>query len=321
MEQEFRYDLFEPEQFNKSQKIEMTQGNSRSMVSLPDQYMVLAIVVTGDNPEADFLLEVSAQEYNHGRTGRSYTELVRPESYYLLSREELERTDEYCIVDGGPVYYIKKAMVKKTGITNQMLCQAKEQQEVLQELYHFIGDYVLVGYEMAGQLDFLNQLLVKQGLPPFTNTYVDCKSIAVNFGKRTKQVTLNELAILYGIAYEGPERADKIGSLIHQVYKELHPERISLENKVCVFTGTLQHMVRGQAMQLVRRCGGMVGTSVTKRTDYLILGSKEYQARLRGEKSTKLRKAERMIQDGLTIQIISEEVFYDMAGYHATSLT
>ena len=91
-------------------------------------------------------------------------------------------------------------------------------------------------------------------------------------------------------------------------FDETHP----LFGKTCVFTGTLEKMARKDAMQIVVDLGGLVGNSVTKKTNYLILGNNDYCSSIKGGKSSKQKKAESLKLAGNDIEIISENVFYDM---------
>lgn len=84
-----------------------------------------------------------------------------------------------------------------------------------------------------------------------------------------------------------------------------------LYGKFCVFTGTLERMVRKDAQQLVVNLGGKCQDSVTSKTNYLILGNSDY-SRIKDGKSSKLKKAEEFMLKGNDIQILSENVFYDM---------
>lgn len=85
-----------------------------------------------------------------------------------------------------------------------------------------------------------------------------------------------------------------------------------LYGKVCVFTGTLEKMTRKEAMQLVVDLGGIIGDSVTKKTNFLVLGNNDYCPSIKDGKSSKQKKAESLKLDGQNIDIISENVFYDM---------
>lgn len=86
-----------------------------------------------------------------------------------------------------------------------------------------------------------------------------------------------------------------------------------LYGKVCCFTGALETMQRKDAMQLVVDLGGLCSDSVTKKTNYLILGNTDYCSNLNGDKTSKTLKAEKAKLTGQDIEIISENVFLDMA--------
>lgn len=91
-------------------------------------------------------------------------------------------------------------------------------------------------------------------------------------------------------------------------FDETHP----LFDKLCVFTGTLEKMARKDAMQAVVDLGGKVANSITKKTNYLILGNNDYCSTIKDGKSSKQKKAESLKLAGNDIEIISENVFYDM---------
>ena len=83
-------------------------------------------------------------------------------------------------------------------------------------------------------------------------------------------------------------------------------------NKECVFTGTLEKLNRKECMQIIANLGGKNRDNVTSDTNYLVLGNNDYNPILRGKKSNKLIKAETLKLKGQDIEIISENVFYDL---------
>ena len=86
-------------------------------------------------------------------------------------------------------------------------------------------------------------------------------------------------------------------------FNPAHP----LYGRTVVFTGTLESMVRDEAMQRVVGVGGHCGTSVTKATDYLVVGCPDFRTFSHGcTKSAKLRKAEELAAQGSGIEIVSE---------------
>lgn len=87
-----------------------------------------------------------------------------------------------------------------------------------------------------------------------------------------------------------------------------------LYGKVCVFTGVLERMSRTQAETIVSSIGGIVGSGVTKKTSYLILGNNDYNSAVKNGKSSKHRKAEELQLQGSDIEIIPEDIFYQLIG-------
>lgn len=79
----------------------------------------------------------------------------------------------------------------------------------------------------------------------------------------------------------------------------------------CVFTGKLEKFKRAEAMQIVANLGGINEDSVTKKTNLLILGNFDY-VNLKDGKSSKQKRAEKMVLEGFDIKILSENAFYDM---------
>lgn len=87
-----------------------------------------------------------------------------------------------------------------------------------------------------------------------------------------------------------------------------NPESIFYGSTV-VFTGVLSSMTRTEAQQAIADIGGIIGSSVTKATEYLVVGQQDF--RLVGDDgmSNKQEKAIRMKAAGADIEIISEADF------------
>ncbi len=79
-----------------------------------------------------------------------------------------------------------------------------------------------------------------------------------------------------------------------------------------VFTGKLEKMLRKDAMQIIVNLGGILDKTVTTKTNYLILGNNDYNSILKGEKSSKHKRAEQLKGMGQDIEIIDEFTFYDI---------
>ena len=96
------------------------------------------------------------------------------------------------------------------------------------------------------------------------------------------------------------------------VSRKISYQHIGLRNKNIVFTGTLQSMVRRDAMKKVISIGGFCSSSVNQNTDVLVIGVQS-RAKLRGKsKSSKMVRAERLKEEGRDILIITEDEFLRM---------
>lgn len=92
-------------------------------------------------------------------------------------------------------------------------------------------------------------------------------------------------------------------------------EAHSFYEKTVVFTGSLESMVRKEAMQKVVNCGGECTTSVSGNTDFLVVGDQDFSQFREGQtKSRKMQDAERLAAEGSGIEILAEEDFLRMLG-------
>lgn len=79
--------------------------------------------------------------------------------------------------------------------------------------------------------------------------------------------------------------------------------------RTVVFTGALSSMVRAAAQQTIADVGGIIGNSVTKDTDFLIVGQQDYRVVGDDGMSSKQEKAVKLIEKGSTLEILSEADF------------
>jgi DNA polymerase III subunit epsilon len=74
-------------------------------------------------------------------------------------------------------------------------------------------------------------------------------------------------------------------------------------------------MPRREAADLAATAGCEVAASVTKTTTLLIVGDQDIRKLAGHEKSSKYRKAERLIEKGQSIRILRETDFRSMASF------
>jgi len=79
--------------------------------------------------------------------------------------------------------------------------------------------------------------------------------------------------------------------------------------RTVVFTGALSSMVRAEAQQIIADIGGINGKTVTKNTDFLVVGQQDYRVVGEDGMSNKQEKAVKLIEKGSTLEILSEDDF------------
>ena len=85
-------------------------------------------------------------------------------------------------------------------------------------------------------------------------------------------------------------------------------------NKTVVFTGTLMHITRLEASQAVLDIGGVVRGSVSKMTNYVVIGPQNKSVVGADGMSTKERTAYALLAEGVDIQILDEKEFLGLVG-------
>lgn len=403
----------------------MRDFKGKSLLDFPSTYAVIDVETTGLDPTRDSLIEVAAIKFEDCKEISSFSSLINP---------------------GVPV---DTFITNLTGITNEELATAPDARSVLQKLYNFIGDDVVIGHNVHFDINFLYDNFEKFLGKAFSNNFVDTLRLSKRHYKKANSYKLSHLANYLNITIDTSHRAladcyttnalylklreeannpvdyekELLDTLVFDESNPFYQKRIAVKglpklysfafmkavskkcqaklsdifysscnyiifskytyeryvkgefsenfikadelvskgtltvlseeewcrmlgiplleiasshsasklsvkdittdktdfdethplfNKLCVFTGTLEKMARKDAMQIVVDFGGQVGNSVTKKTNYLILGNNDYCPLIKDGKSSKQKKAEALKLDGSDIEIISEDVFYDL---------
>lgn len=293
-----------------------------SIIDFPSEYVMLDTETTGFSVEWDSMIEIGALKVRNG-------EIIDTFETFVKLDEELP-----------------EFITELTGITDAMLIDAPAPQEAVKAFLDFLGDDMIVGYNVKFDINFIQEDLKRYFGQEMNNDYIDCMRIARKLFPDEKHHRLKDMRKLFGIIADKEHRAshdciatkavfeklrevaiDKYGSIEDFKkafgYKGLKASDISAQNSsfdvthilfgmTCVFTGTLEKMTRREAMQAVVDIGGIVGDNVTKDTNFLILGNNDYCKTIKDGKSTKQKKAESLMLKGNDISIIPENVFYEM---------
>jgi DNA polymerase-3 subunit epsilon len=233
-----------------------------------------------------------------------------------------------------------------TGITNKMLEDAPSLFVVLPTFIDFVGSDIIVGHNVNFDINFIYDACDSLGLPSFSNDFVDTMRLARRMYKGLPNHKLDTLIDHFSLERRTLHRglgdceltaecfqhmiadADAFEEAIKVVHRKRYRETHSLKElvaaegyenpdsplfgKVCVFTGALESFTRKEAAQLVVNIGGIVGDNVTKKTNFLILGNNDYCQSIKDGKSSKQKKAEKLIAEGADLSIIPESVFLDI---------
>lgn len=297
----------------------------RSLIDFPSDCCVIDIETTGLDYFYDEIIEISAIKVVDGHFSDTFSQLVRPDEP------------------------ISDFITQLTGITNDMLADKPSIKDALPLFLDFIGDSLLVGYNVNFDINFLYDAAKEYLNVEFDNDYVDVLRIARRIHPELPRRKLKDMVSYYNLDDIGSHRAEADSIQTYLVLSKLYDDVITqyggveefknsikkksshgvkaseissdgvshlpdhpLYGKVCVFTGTLEKMARRDAMQLVSDIGGLLGDSVTKKTNYLILGNNDYCKSIKDGKSNKQKKAEQLILAGQDLQILSENAFYSM---------
>lgn len=317
-----------------------------STIDVIEDYCVVDIETTGLDSKYDEIIEISALKIRNNKVVEQYTNLVKPKQRIFVDDDE----NDYFIEDGEKVKYIDEFITDLTGITNEMLQNAPDISEVLPSFNDFVSNDIIIGHNVNFDINFLYDNYMEYLQKPLTNNFIDTLRIARKILPELKHHRLDDLIEYFNKEVRNEHRALNDCILTNEIYKELISLAINkfettekfkeqfkksssayslkakdivtqttefdeghpLYGKVCVFTGTLEKMLRKDAMQIVVNLGGICGDSVTSKTNYLILGNNDYCTTIKNGKSNKQKKAEQLKIEGQDIEIISENVFYDM---------
>lgn len=298
----------------------MSNSNSNYTKQLIDDYCVLDTETTGLSAYYDEIIEIGILRVRNNEIVDRYDQLIKP---------SIE-------VDG--------FITALTGITNDMLEDMPSISSVKNDVLSFISEDIILGHNTSFDMRFLNEGFKEQ----LSNQYMDTMQFARKLYPELKHHRLSDLTDYLGL-HNNEHRAlsdctstkelyDAVKASMAEknlaiedlwiageshggkgiVIKAIKPTEAVIDedgffyNRHVVFTGKLEKMLRKDAMQIVVNLGGVLDNSVNKQTNYLILGDNDYNAILKGEKSSKHKKAEKLKLEGQDIEIIDERTFYDL---------
>lgn len=148
---------------------------------------------TGLDPKVDFVIEFGAVKVVDGVATERYQQFIKP-----------------------PVR-IPKFITKLTGITNEMVADSPTFEEVVDDLYDFLGDHPLVAHNIYFDHNFLSVKREAIDGIPLKNNLMDTLSLVRTMRYDMINHKLGTAAEFYGLSKEGAHRADYDADLVADI--------------------------------------------------------------------------------------------------------
>ncbi len=301
----------------------IVRNKGNSLMTFPENYTVVDLEATGYSAQFDSIIEIGCIKFREGKEISRYESLIKPPS---------------------AIPYVVECI---TGIKNEMVSNFPTFSEIARELWEYLSGEIIVGHNINFDINFLYDNFKVALDMQFTNDYVDTLRLARLLLPEIKSQGhgLDRLCGYFGIEITERHRATADCLLTNELFhclknfaaenkidlskisapkyprfnlKEIHGNENTFDashiffGKNCVFTGKLEEFSRTEAAQIVANIGGYCGNTVTKTTNFLIVGDMDYRQGLNGYETSKLRKAKQLIEQKQDLKIIPESAFYDL---------
>ncbi len=184
--------IMEQNNLNKGQKID----------ELPENYTVIDIETTGLSPIVNEIIQLSALKIRNDKIVDSFTSFVKPSGR------------------------ISSFISSLTGITNDMVANAPQINDVLNDYIDFIGNDIIVGHNVHFDINFIHSKRIKYFNQGLSNNYVDTcrmsrKICPINSHK------LDNVARYYNVDSTGHHRADNDCKMTFEIYNYMKKDMLS----------------------------------------------------------------------------------------------
>lgn len=174
--------------------------NEAHRLLMDDTFVVFDVETTGLSAVYNTIIELAAVKIKDGEIIDRFTSFANPHHPLSITTIEL------------------------TGITDEMVKDAPDVEEVLQTFYDWIGDSVLVAHNAGFDIGFFNAGLKKIGIPRVTNPVIDTLELARFLYPELKNHRLNTLCKKFDIELTQHHRAiydaEATGHLLMRMLKD-----------------------------------------------------------------------------------------------------
>ncbi len=198
----------------------------RSLVGFPPDFCVVDIETTGLNPYTDSIIEIGAIRYRGGVAEDTFSSLLQPPYRYYY---------------GG---YVSPFIENLTGITNEMLEAAPPSLDVLAAFYDFLGDDLVLGYNVNFDVNFLFESFVRYLGFPLKNDFIDILRMAKKLYPAMPHHRLSDMTARFGFVNEHAHRALSDCEVTADCYFEFHREALRQYGSEEQFLKTYQKKYR-----------------------------------------------------------------------------
>jgi DNA polymerase-3 subunit epsilon len=241
-----------------------------------------------------------------------------------------------------PESYFDEWHLERTGITPEMVEDAPIFIDIYSKVVDFFSENLPAFHHTPYDRIVLSRVCEEHELEPITIEFIDTAKIVRRIWDQFKKsgFSRNNLSEFLNIPYEEndivqasmltskivlaalTEKDTDIAGLKNLIKKRITPRKprhrkyLSLEpnpegiffGDTVVFTGKLS-ITRNDISQIAAEAGFKIGGSVTSKTDVLVVGIQD-ETLLNGyKKSSKHRKAEKLLEEGKNIEIMTESDF------------
>ncbi len=293
---------------------------------MPNIAIIVDIETTGLDSSWDQIIEIGAikVDLDNGEILDKFQTLTKPDDTWAFSYEEGDEGNEVENDDELEPLKLDPCIVELTGITDEMLEGAPSNPDAVDLFLEFAQDLPIWAYNAGFDSKFINKFtevhrpfkdilaLAKRAFPNLENyklaTVAEHLEISTDGAHRSiADCLISKEVLLAGIRFQ-----IKNPDIYHHGFKagDYKPKEEGIfYGKSIVFTGALETMTRDGAANHASQYGFKIGASVSKKTDYLVVGVQDLSTLAGHDKSTKQRKAVELIAEGGNIQVITEAEF------------
>lgn len=188
----------------------MTCANGKAKIMIENKrittFVCFDIETTGLSPEKDKIIEIGALKVKDGKIIDKFSKFINPG------------------------FSIPENITNLTGISDDMVADAKSEEEVVSEFVEFTKDYILLGHNIMFDYSFTKVAAKRLGLS-FEKLGLDTLAISKKVLKELQSKSLGNLCLYYGIenkrahrAYEDARATALLYVKLTNEFYEKHPE-------------------------------------------------------------------------------------------------